>query len=139
MKKFILLLIPLMIFAQNSTLTGDLNTCENFDIIEITENHSDYNGYGICCYGGNSGFIDITVTGGTGNYSYIWSNGEITEDLSDVGAGAYLVTVTDENDCEGSIEIIITEPELMEISEIHSNYNGYGVSCHGATDGFIQR
>ena len=137
MKKFILLLIPLMIFAQNSTLTGDLNTCENFDIIEITENHSDYNGYGICCYGGNSGFIDITVTGGTGNYSYIWSNGEITEDLSDVGAGAYLVTVTDENDCEGSIEIIITEPELMEISEIHSNYNGYGVSCNGATDGFI--
>ena len=103
----------------------------------ISEIHSDYSGFGVTCNGGNDGFIDVTVGGGTGNYTYSWSNGETTEDLSDIGVGTYTVTATDENGCFIDITVEITEPEGMELTETHSNYNGFGVSCNGASDGSI--
>jgi gliding motility-associated-like protein len=46
--------------------------------------------------------IDITVTGGTIPYYYLWSNDEITEDVSTVISGDYTVTVTDNNGCTNS-------------------------------------
>ena len=71
------------------------------------------------------------------SYTYSWSNGATTEDLSNIGAGTYTVIVTDENGCSEEITVEITEPEGMELTETHSDYNGYGVSCNGATDGSI--
>ncbi|MBI2968123.1 MAG: PKD domain-containing protein [Bacteroidetes bacterium] len=49
--------------------------------------------------GNNDGAIDITVTGGTGAYTYLWSNSETTEDISGLSAATYTVTVTDANNC----------------------------------------
>ena len=37
--------------------------------MELTETHSDYNGYGVSCNGATDGSIDVTVTGGAGNYT----------------------------------------------------------------------
>lgn len=50
----------------------------------------------------NNGAIDVTVTGGEGEYTYLWSTNETTEDLTDLTAGTYSVIVTDSNGCSAS-------------------------------------
>ncbi|MEZ4884886.1 MAG: SprB repeat-containing protein [Chitinophagales bacterium] len=59
---------------------------------------------------GYDGSITTSVTGGTPNYAYEWSNGETTANLSALSAGTYTVTVTDFNDCTQTAEVTITQP-----------------------------
>ena len=51
---------------------------------------------------GAGGAVDISVLGGTGNYTFLWSNSQTTEDLSNLIAGTYIVTATDDNNCTGT-------------------------------------
>ena len=53
-------------------------------------------------YGANDGAIDLTVSGGDGNYSFSWSNGATTEDISGLAPGTYTVDISDGNGCLGS-------------------------------------
>ena len=94
----------------------------------ISETHSDYTGYGVSCNGATDGSIDVTVTGGTGIYTYRVVKWRNYRRFSDLGAGTYSVVATDENGCSVSIEVEITESEEMSISETHSDYTGFGVS-----------
>ncbi len=45
------------------------------------------------------GGIDLTVTGGTGKLKYNWSTGDTTQDIVNVAAGDYSVTIADSNLC----------------------------------------
>lgn len=49
--------------------------------------------------GNSNGSINITIAGGALPYSYSWSNGETTQDLTNLTAGSYSVTITDGNGC----------------------------------------
>jgi len=51
------------------------------------------------CTNSVAGAIDITITGGILPYTYEWSSGETTEDISNLTPGNYFVTVTDANQC----------------------------------------
>lgn len=42
-----------------------------------------------------TGSVNLTVTGGSGNYTFAWSNNATTEDLTNVPTGDYTVTATD--------------------------------------------
>ncbi|WP_460191316.1 PKD domain-containing protein, partial [Urechidicola sp. KH5] len=83
------------------------------------------------CYGAMDGAITLNVSGGTGSFTYDWSDfgsGPIRTNLS---AGIYTVIVTDESGCSQSESIEITSPEF-HIEPVVSN-----ISCFGANDGFI--
>lgn len=85
------------------------------------------------CFGGQTGSIDLSVSGGTPGYAFMWQTGATTSSLNGLGAGTYTVTVTDQNDCSKSAEFTIIEPELLTATISHSD-----VSCAGSADGEIQ-
>ena len=51
------------------------------------------------CPNRNDGAIDLQVAGGTGSFTYLWSNGATTEDISQLMGGSYSVQVTDGAGC----------------------------------------
>ncbi|MFC2113552.1 T9SS type A sorting domain-containing protein [Bacteroidota bacterium] len=53
----------------------------------------------VLCEGADSGYIDISVSGGVLPYQYEWSEGSHSEDLDNIAAGTYLVHITDQNGC----------------------------------------
>lgn len=57
--------------------------------------------------GASDGSIDITVSGGTAPYTYSWSSGEITEDVTALSAGDYTYTISDASGCEVTNTITI--------------------------------
>ncbi len=84
------------------------------------------------CNGAATGAIDLTVFGGTPGYTFAWSNGAITEDLTGLVAGTYTVTVTDANGCTVTTSATVTEPTAIQL--VGSVVNA---SCNGSTDGDI--
>ena len=59
------------------------------------------------CDDPNSGSIDLLVSGGSGTYSFLWSNGAETEDLANIPAGDYSVEITDTEGCLAQSETFI--------------------------------
>ena len=89
--------------------------------------------------GFDNGSIDLTPSEGVGPYTFIWSNGAITEDISGLTEGYYSVTVTDANGCTITDSTRMNMPaELLFTKTVSDpNGNGFNISCNGAADGFI--
>jgi hypothetical protein len=88
------------------------------------------------CQGESTGSIDLTVSGGVGPYSFAWSNGATTEDLTDLPAGSYEATVTGGKGCEFVIgPLLVDEPDALTLDIGNTLVNP--VSCFGDADGTI--
>ncbi|MCX6258726.1 MAG: T9SS type A sorting domain-containing protein, partial [Bacteroidia bacterium] len=91
--------------------------------INLTENPTNNVCHGIC-----AGLIDLSVSGGTTPYTYSWSNGATTQDLSALCAGIYTVTVTGNGASTATASVTITEPPILS-----ENLNPVNILCNGGT------
>jgi gliding motility-associated-like protein len=115
--------------TQNFTLTEPANAIS----ITSTVTH-------VACFNELTGAIDISVVGGTTTganctgYTYKWSNGPTTQDVTGLAAGAYVVTVTDCNACQQTASIPVTAPPSL-LTVIASSIDQ--PKCFGVCDGKI--
>lgn len=68
------------------------------------------NGFNIDTFGTASGSINLTITGSAAPFTYTWSTGDVTEDISGLTVGTYYVTVTDTAGCTRNDSITLTGP-----------------------------
>ncbi|MCB0641344.1 MAG: PKD domain-containing protein, partial [Phaeodactylibacter sp.] len=71
-----------------------------------------------------------SASGGVGPYSYQWNTGAMTNVISNLGAGTYIVQVTDANGCTAMASVVVEEEPDIQIM-INSN----DVSCFDFNDG----
>lgn len=82
-------------------------------------------------YQGNNGSASANPSGGSDNYTYEWSNGATTSNISNLAPGTYTVSITDGNGCK--VEETVTIDEF--ICSIASDVSSIDISCNGANDG----
>ncbi len=120
-----------------SVTITDANGCQQFGSIDINQPgapltasvEADH----VRCFGESTGNAYLTSVGGTPLYTYLWSNGATTQNLTNVPAGTYTVTITDNNGCEAYSGTVISEPAdslsmLISVTD---------PSCFGYSDGEI--
>lgn len=91
------------------------------------------------CTDSSAGWINLTVNNGNQPYQYLWSNGAVTEDLTGLSAGNYMVTVTDNKGCQGISSTTIAEP-LVDCFTPHIYIpNVFSPDGDGTNDVFIVR
>lgn len=123
--------------GQYIVFVTDSNGCKDTLVIQLndpdalilSEIHED-----VLCYGDSTGTIDLSVSSGIPDYTYDWSNGQVTEDAIGLPFGNYYVNVIDQNNCGAFISIFITQPDskLFFTSE-----NTTDVKCFGESNGSI--
>ncbi|MEO0310996.1 MAG: hypothetical protein RIQ89_653, partial [Bacteroidota bacterium] len=124
-------------------IVTDINGCRDSipvamiqpDSMDAVLTATDFNGFAIACNGGSNGSIDLTASGGVGVLTYLWNNAATTEDISNIAAGSYSVTVTDQNGCTKIASLALSEPPALNTASILSDFFGFNISCNGYTDG----
>lgn len=114
--------------AGSYTVTAtDANGCFNSDTIiftnpaQLAPTPSFTN---VTCNGACDGTASVSVTGGTGGYSYLWSPGnQTTASISGLCPGTYSVTIDDANGCDTTVVFNITEPTLITANETSTPAN----------------
>ncbi|MFN5295153.1 MAG: SprB repeat-containing protein, partial [Flavobacteriales bacterium] len=91
----------------------------------------------VLCYGGSTGSVTITFSGGTTPYQVSFSGGAFASATSpkvysSLSPGSYSWTVRDANGCEVSGSETVTEPTVLVASDSHTD-----VSCFGGSNGSV--
>lgn len=87
----------------------------------------------VSCFGQNDGTLTALPAGGSGTYTYLWSNGETTPTITGLGSGSETVTATDSDGCSVVLTGTVTEPAQLSVSTSSTNETGNGTNDGTAT------
>ncbi|MTB52351.1 T9SS type A sorting domain-containing protein, partial [Lewinella sp. W8] len=80
----------------------------------------------ISCNGDQNGAISLAIEGGTSPYIVLWSTGDTTTTIAQLGPGSYDVSVIDVNGCNATTQVLLTAPPALTLSAEIS-----GIDCDG--------
>jgi len=86
----------------------------------------------VSCNGQSNGAVSATAMGGTTAYTYTWSNGGSSANITGIIAGTYGLTVTDANGCIDTNAYVVNEPDTISNTFAISN-----VSCNSGNDAYM--
>ena len=84
------------------------------------------------CNGTNDGLANVSISGGTPPYSYLWANTETTSSIGNLSPGPVAVTVTDSNGCTWEANEVVEEPLPIALSATIVD-----VTCPEGKDGSV--
>ncbi|MTI25212.1 T9SS type A sorting domain-containing protein, partial [Fulvivirga kasyanovii] len=101
------LLYAMMIDEQGTVYYSDTisHTVETGPELKVTH---------VSCNGSYDGSIDLTMEGGVPPYTFQWSNGATSEDISGLPAGFYEVEITDSQNSKAFANVMIKQPNTLE-------------------------
>ena len=120
-------------------LLANYMTCYASDTMTITEPDSITilgNVTDADCYGASTGSITTNVSGGSLGYVYNWSGSSSTNNnLNNVSAGIYILTVSDMYSCEYSETFIVAEPQEITAIINQNSSNSYLLESNNVNGG----
>jgi hypothetical protein len=127
--------------AQNTYFRASVsNCCEAFSNVVLISYVGtlppdlDLTVLNVLCNGQSNGAIDLTVSQGSGSFTYLWSNTSITQDISLLAIGTYSVTVTDSNNnCKSTGQAIVNQPETLTVTISKTDETCPGLANGNAT------
>lgn len=126
-------LAGLSVGAYDLILT-DANGCTFSTIVTITEPQpllTSIQTSAVLCNANSDGTVNLSVSGGTGPFAFLWNTGPISEDLAGVPIGTYAVTVTDANGCTVSDSASVSGPPTLLANVLGSTAASCSYSCDG--------
>lgn len=88
----------------------------------------------VACFGQTTGSATVSASGGTGDYTYTWTPGNLNgASQTTLGAGTYTVNVLDANNCPGSTTVTIAQPAAALVATASSTNTDCGASTGTAT------
>lgn len=114
------------------TLT-DGNNCSAsyyFGVSQPAQLYGDFNVTPVSCNGSSDGGVNLTVNNGLPPFNFMWSTGDITEDINGQSAGLYYITITDSTNCIVNDSVYINQPDSFIVNLVQDS-----VSCFGFCDG----
>ena len=124
------------VLGNYSVTINDANGCNetiNFSIGELSTTPTlSFSSIIESCPGASNGSIDLTVSGGTPNFTFLWSNGDTNEDPTGLAQGTYSVTVYDQNACPFTGSTTVGVGDNIELTSIAND-----IPCFGDATGSI--
>ena len=114
----------------NGCTAVDTATISEPDLITADTIYQD----SVSCNGLSDGSASVVGLGGNGNYSYLWdlsAGSQTTSTATNLAAGTYQVTITDQNACSFDTTVTVLEPDVVAIDTTSQD----SVSCNGLFDG----
>ncbi|MBL4656625.1 MAG: PKD domain-containing protein, partial [Flavobacteriales bacterium] len=122
--------VTLVLTSTNNGLCAAVTDTMNISIfpsstLTLTTDSIDASCGGVC-----DGAAIAIAAGGTGQYTFIWSNGATTDSITNLCAGTYITTVSDASGCSLSSTVTVASPPTLTNGAF-----AFGPSCAGLCDG----
>ncbi len=125
------------------TVTDLVTMCSETDTVDLTQppypismtldlSQSTYGGYNINCCGASTGWIAVTPHNNIGLVDFMWADGAIGHERTNLPAGPYKVIITDANNCTAESSVTLTEP-----TQIVLHFDVVNSTCPGKPDGAV--